>query len=248
MIDVIVPVKNIVSAKDKELLIKAFQSLNSQVNRDFTVNLFINNAESGVLTDLVTSLNNPPLIHIYDEDYSYTELINYASSMLKNDYFIILEQDDVFQSKHFQNFYKNSQEKCAMYLNLSLELSNGNEVMGIRNEIFWSVNVNNQIGNVSHEIAKRNVNNLSLDGAFINREKFIEYKGYREDIEIFFNQELILRFAYKGETIYVIPKMGVHHMMNRDGSYLDVCSQKYSRDDIGEFHTKMMKIHMLNKK
>jgi hypothetical protein len=73
------------------------------------------------------------------------------------------------------------------------------------------------MGFLSNETLQ-NYQNFQSAGMVINREKFLEFGGFKPSFKLTFVYELFLRLTYNSLRIMTIPKLGYKHMTLRDGS------------------------------
>ena len=57
------------------------------------------------------------------------------------------------------------------------------------------------------------------------------FGGFKPSITVAFNYELLLRLTEKQLKIYVIPRIGYHHMIGREGSLLDFYSKTKTTEE-----------------
>ena len=248
-ITLILPVKGIELQSDKDLLKEVVRSINEQTNSDFELLIAANNTEKDVVMEICADLKCTPLKYFYDGEVKYQNLMTTLVENINNPFFAVVEQDDFLMPTFVQRFYDcdHLTQSKAVIMTLPLEINNNGGVMGVRNESFWAVNANDKIGELSYGVAKKNIQNISLDGAYISVAKFKEYGGFKDKIEIFFPQELVLRMLHKGEEMSVVPKILLKHRVNRVGSYFDVCSKTMDEEQRRIYYDKMFKEHLTNK-
>ncbi|MCB0749409.1 MAG: glycosyltransferase [Ignavibacteriae bacterium] len=228
---IIIPVHELNGEDDIELLQNAQNSLNNQTNKDFKVLFYINDK-----VKFKNELDDSLEVNIVKstEKFSYQTAVNNAVNEIDTDYFSVLEFDDIFHPTYVKNFYdhlNNQKDDVDLYLNIVFEVNNENQMMGLRNEIAWVVNKMQKIGFLDIDSVRQIVGSFSLVGAIYSKEAFLESGGFKFNIEIFFNQEFILRFLNSGYDIYVMPKILVNHMNFRKGSYFDLCDKQYDADE-----------------
>jgi len=224
------PIHRLVNENDRRLLRAAQESLEKQTNKNFEVLYFV---REGVGFDEKLDGVNTKLIES-DQSFSYQQAINKAVEKIESRYFSVLEFDDVFHPTYVENFYahlNNQKEDVALYMNIVFEVNQENQMMGLRNETAWVVNKMQKMGFLDIDSIKQSIGSFSLVGACYEKNSFIESGGLKNNIEIFFNQEFILRFLNLGNDIYVMPKVLVNHMNFREGSYFDLCDKKFGPDE-----------------
>lgn len=223
-ITVLIPVHNIISET-----IETINSLKKQKTNNFDV-IFIVKNDDKIIKEI--KLFNIGQIHVKDGNTSYQEMINFGVSKVKTEFFTILEYDDILYDNYIYNFYKYKNEiDFDMALNLVCEvyynkegIKNANKLM---NESVYSLNVAENIKYWDIKNLKTN-GNFSMSNAIINTKSFIDVGGFKKNIEIWHNLEFALRYCHYGYNIFVIPKIMSEHLINRNDSYLDVCSKNIS--------------------
>jgi hypothetical protein len=60
--------------------------------------------------------------------------------------------------------------------------------------------------------------NFNITGGIIKRSEFIKAGGLKPSIKLSFGYEFLLRMANLYEEVYIIPKVGYFHFINREDS------------------------------
>lgn len=242
---IIMPIHEINNETDVELFNNAKESLEKQVNKDFTVIYVI---QEDISLDL--SLNGiESKIIKRKEKFKYQTAVNLAVKEVNSSHFAILEFDDIFHSTYVKNFYdhlNNQKADVDLYLNIVFEVNKENQMMGLRNESAWIVNKMQKLGFLDFDSVKQIVGSFNLVGAIFSKESYLNVGGLKENLEIFFNQEFILRFLNNGYDVYVIPKIMVNHMHFRDQSYFDICDKKFNEDQKRGYFNIIYKEYLFN--
>jgi hypothetical protein len=234
MLNIIMPIHEL-SKEDHVYLKRAQESLAEQTNKNFKL-IYVH--PSLKFDDKIEGVN---VDHYKIKGaLSYTKVINLMAEKTEGDWFSILEFDDVLMPSYVDNFYNHVNyygDRYDVYLNVVFEVDNNDNMMGIRNETAWVINNTDELGVLNFDPAKKNINNLSLVGAFYKKDQFLKFKT---KIEAFFNQEYILRSLNKGQEIYVIPHIGVKHTNNRKGSYFEILQDTLTLDHRQQFFNAAM--------
>lgn len=222
---IIIPIKELKDEKDKELFYKA---LNSTKNNNVIVV-----GPKDVLDNIKLPEELKNISFVYnDSNLDYTHQVNVAAGSVKTKYFSVLEYDDYFSDKWFDNVEKYIEydtEDTSMFLPLTeiVDYKN-NVVIGYANEVFWASSFSEEIGCPDME-SMMNYLNFNTSGAIIKTEDFNSLGGLKESMKLVFWYEYLLRSIYNNKRLFVIPKVGYYHMVNKD----DSLSQFY-RDTITE--------------
>ena len=149
--------------------------------------------------------------------------VNYSvNEICSNDYFMIVEFDDMVNKKWLNMVlpYINEKNKCPMFLPLTeiYDIKNSNMPLSYINEIAWSsAFVDGELG-VLNNGSLHDFYNFNITGAIINRRDFIKAGCLKPSIKLSFGYELLLRFTNLFSEIFVVPKVGYFHFVNREGS------------------------------
>lgn len=149
--------------------------------------------------------------------------VNFAvESACDSDYFMIVEFDDIVTPKWLNMAlpYIKSRPKCPVFLPLveTYDIKSPSMPIHYINELGWSsAFTENELGSISNS-ALQDYCNFNLTGGIINRNSFVKSGGLKPSMKLSFNYELLLRFTHFYDEIYVVPKVGYFHFVNRDDS------------------------------
>lgn len=158
-------------------------------------------------------------------EFDFCSQVNFAvNNLCKNDYFMIVEFDDTVTSRWINMVlpYIEDKKKCPIFLPLTevYDIIDTKKPINYMNEIAWSsAFVDNELGVLNnsdlHEYC-----NFNITGAIINRNDFIKAGCLKPSIKLSFGYELLLRLTNLYKEIFVVPKVGYYHFVNRDGSLM----------------------------
>lgn len=162
--------------------------------------------------------------------------INLALELVKTKYFSILEFDDEYTPIWFKNvedYVKKCPVEASVYLPL-VEIydfnSQDKSPIGYANEAVWASAFSDEIGCIDATCLE-DYSEFNLTGAVFNTKDFKEIGGLKPSIKFAFWYEFLLRAAHNEKRLFVIPKVGYHHFMNRSGSLMDVCQKELSNEE-----------------
>ena len=140
----------------------------------------------------------------------------------KNDYFMIVEFDDIVTPKwlNMASPYIKIRKKCPIFLPLVelYDIEKPSVPLQYINEIAWSSSfVENELGSLNVDALKEYCN-FNVTGAIIKRHDFIKAGMFKPSIKLSFGYELLLRLAQFYGEVFVIPKVGYFHYTNREDS------------------------------
>lgn len=227
--------------------------------------------ETSVKSFVETSKNNPSnlmfvgpkdvlyqvkLLDLYDAEYVaneeswFSSLINVAAKEVKTDYFAILEYDDEFTPIWFDNVvrYINTGDDISVYLPLTEVFDAQHKEqgpIGYVNEAVWASSFSEKLGYFDNECLQDYLIFNTTGGVFKTKD-FIEVGGLKESMKLSFWYEFLLRAINKGKSVFVIPKVGYFHLVNRNGSLADDYSKNMS-DRESEFWVELARKEYLYK-
>ena len=160
--------------------------------------------------------------------------INKAVKDVTTAYFTILEFDDKFNSFWFDEVEKYIQHypEVGLFLPLMEVYDFKNQERGAvayANEAAWSSSFTDEIGYLDVEALKNHFNFI-VSGSVFKKSDFNFVSGLKNNIEVFYWYEFLLRFCHNGKKAYVIPKVGYEHMVNRDGNMTSIIQDKSSEE------------------
>lgn len=171
---------------------------------------------------------------VENEDISLPKQVNTAVNEVKTEYFTVLEYDDTFTKHWFENVekYSAAYPEVSIYLPINevFDFKKNNEPIGYLNEPVWASSFSEKLGYFDND-SLMNYVNVNCTGGVINKDMFLEIGGLKESIKLSFWYEFILRANYKAKKIYVIPKVGLKHGINRDGSLLDTYAKTMTPEE-----------------
>lgn len=149
--------------------------------------------------------------------------VNYAvTELCTNDYFMIVEFDDMVTKKWVNMAlpYIKEMKKCPLFLPLTeiYDINSFKTPLLYVNEIAWSsAFVDGELG-VLNNSSLHDYYNFNVTGAIIKRTDFIKSGCFKPSIKLSFGYELMLRLTHLFGDIFVVPKVGYFHFVNRDDS------------------------------
>lgn len=162
------------------------------------------------------------------ENTTYQHNVNVAVDSVDTKYFSVLEYDDFFSEKWFNNVEKEVEydvEDTSAFLPLTeiVEYSEKDDVpnktIGYSNEAFWASSFSDEIGCVDME-SLQNYLSFNVSGAVFKTSDFISLGKLKESMKLVFWLEYLLRAIHEQKRIYVIPKVGYYHFIGRNGSMM----------------------------
>lgn len=170
-----------------------------------------------------------------DKNFTPQYQINKAVKDVKTSYFTVLEFDDKFNSFWFEEVETHLKHfpDTSLFLPLIEAYDFQKPEIGAiayANEAVWASAFSEELGYLDLEALKNHYNFIVSGGVF-KKSDFVSVGGLKNTLEVFFWYELLLRLCHNGKRIYVIPKVGYEHMVNRDGNLTSLIQQK-SQEEI----------------
>ena len=221
-ITVIIPL-HIYNDKVSELLNKAISSIPSDIENIFIITTKEIN-ENGIYFEKES--NRIKIIANETENYDFCSMVNYGVKNVDTDWFSILEYDDYYQNDWFNdaNKYLYSEKDAMVYLPL-VDLYDFNRFYnnipraycGYANEAPWAQSFSNDLGYIDNE-SLQVYSNYHLTGAIFHTDTFKKIGMLKPKIKMTFWYEFLLRLTNKKYKVYVIPRVGYLHFIEREGS------------------------------
>ena len=115
-------------------------------------------------------------------------------------------------------------------INEVFDYKNEEGIAGYLNEPVWASSFSEKLGYFDND-SLMNYINIQCTGGIFDKDAFLEIGGLKESIKVSFWYELMLRANYKAKKIFVVPKVGCKHGVNRDGSLMDIYSKTIKPDE-----------------
>lgn len=164
------------------------------------------------------------------ENASFPSLINAATSSVSTKWFSILEFDDEYTSIWFNNVEKYIEYNPSTSIFIPLEDIkdyNSKKYIGFGNEAPWASAFSNEIGYIDLDCLQ-NYFDFYLTGSVFNLDDWNDVGGLKPSIEITFWYEFLLRATNKDKKVFVIPKVGYTHYLNREKSLTNIYKETMS--------------------
>ncbi|MBR6515737.1 MAG: hypothetical protein IKT40_02660 [Bacilli bacterium] len=163
----------------------------------------------------------------------FCTLVNNAVSKTEYGWFSILEFDDTFNSIWFTNVikYMEYMPETSIFLPLT-ELTDAvtNKFIGYGNEAPWASSFSEEIGSIDHDCLEQYFD-FYMTGGVYNTKDWKDMGGLKPSIKLTFWYELLLRYTHNEKKVYVIPKLGYNHYLNRGGSLFDYYQNNVDSDE-----------------
>lgn len=156
------------------------------------------------------------------ENTSYQNNVNIAVESVKTKYFSVLEYDDYFSEKWFGNVEKYIEfdtEDIFAFLPLTEVIDyKDNKTIGYANEAVWATSFSQeQLG--FFDLKGLSVYlNFNTSGGIFKTDEFIRLGGLKNSMKLVFWLEFLKRALYNNKPVFVIPKVGYYHFVNKEDS------------------------------
>lgn len=154
----------------------------------------------------------------------FCTLVNNVVMRLGTKWFSILEYDDEYTSIWFENVEKEIEFKPDVSVFLPLEELidfNTNKFIGYGNEAPWATSFSDEIGFIDNECLQQYFD-FYLTGGVYNADDWRGQGSLKPSIKLTFWYEFLLRITKNGKKVYVVPKVGLNHYVDRENSLYDI--------------------------
>lgn len=170
---------------------------------------------------------------INNGDTDFCSQVNYAAQNIENEYFSILEYDDVYTNNWFEMakeyFYGNA--NVSVFLPINVQTNADRTAWQFGNEIVWASSFSNKIGYIDFDCLQ-NCSTFNLTGGIFNKSDFLKIGMLKPSIKVAFNYEFLLRLTNNKLEAFVVPKEGYLHVIGRENSLTDIYSKTIKDDEI----------------
>jgi hypothetical protein len=178
------------------------------------------------------------LVPSVEEGSTFADLVENGVNAFANNpdikWFSILEFDDTYTPIWLDNVKKYidfmPDTSVFMFLEDITDFNNG-KYIGFGNAEAWASSFSNQIGYIDNDCLQ-NYFDFYLTGSIFNIKDWQEVGGLKPQIKLTFWYEWLLRLTNKGKTVFVIPKVGYNHNLNRSGSIVNLYRDSMSKEEI----------------
>lgn len=225
-ITIIIPIHDIELGDKLETRIKECKEIKYN---NGSINTMVVIPDNPTFNDIRTKINNDCTIVINKGETDYCSQINLGVTHVKTKYFSILECDDNYFSEWFNMFdeYLPSSKNASVILPLTVIYDMSTKHYTFINDIVWSISFANELGFIDSDSLK-DYGSFNLTGGIF---KTSDWLGYKPSIKVAFNYEYLLRAASKNQKIYVVPKEGYKHVINRNNSLSDIYRKEVSDEE-----------------
>jgi len=219
-LSVILPIK---SALAKDFQIYFDKAIKSIQNQEILPNeLVVVHTEEENLVKFLNEYNfdtlNVKLVQ-WTEEPNFQSQINFGVEKSCSDYVSFLEFDDEYSNVWFRNIkkYLTVYPNVDGFLPMVVDVDEKGMFLGFTNEATFAANFSQEIGILSNETLLQ-YQNFQSSGMVINKEKFLDFGGFKQSMKLTFVYEFFLRMTYNNLIIMTIPKIGYKHTTLREGS------------------------------
>jgi hypothetical protein len=127
-------------------------------------------------------------------------------------------------------YIENDTEDTFAFLPLTEVVDyNSKGIIGYANEAVWASSFSDELGYLDIQ-GLENYLNFNASGGVFKTEEFLSLGGLKASMELVFWYEFLMRALYKEKRVFVIPKIGYFHLVNRPGcmttKYAETMSEK----------------------
>ena len=158
--------------------------------------------------------------------------VNEAALKCTTKFFCVVEFDDTVMEYWPVVFEKYQETENASIVLPIEELSKDGHWVSWANEIAWSNAFADEhhLGELDLDCLNKFMD-FNVTGAFIKTEDFIKIGSLKPSLKFAAWYEFLLRACQNGLVVYVAPKLGYSHTVNREGSYMENIMKEISREE-----------------
>ena len=226
---VIIPLDNLETEEKKNLLLNALKSVDDSKIVIVGPKKAMENLDSMDLSKFkFTKLTNT------GKDKSYAAQVNMAAKEIKTDYFSVLEYDDTYTGIWFKNveaYIASDVNNIFAFLPLTeVKDYRTGEIIAYSNEAVWASSFSDEIGYYDLQCIE-DYFGFNASGGVFKTEDFNAAGGLKASMKLVNWYEFFFFFLYKGKKIFVIPKVGYYHIVNRPGSITETYATEMSEKE-----------------
>ena len=210
---VIIPIEVLDTTEKQELFVKALTSVDDS-------NVLVVGEKKAIegLSDIDLSNFTFATVINTSRNKNYVGQVNFALKSVKSKYFSVLEFDDTYSPiwfKNLENYIENDTKDTFAFLPLTEVVDYETKtVIGYANEAVWASSFSDELGCFDIQ-GLENYLNFNTSGGVFKTEGFLSLGGLKASMELVFWYEFLMRALYKNKRVFVIPKVGYYHLVNR---------------------------------
>lgn len=226
---VIIPITTLDTDEKKEMFVKAISSVDDSNIIVVGDSQAIESLPQDKIKDYIFTI-----VENNTNNINYASQVNFALKKVKSDYFTVLEYDDVFSPiwfKMLKKYMDADVNDTFAFLPLTEVVDYETKLpFGYSNEAVWASSFTEELGYYDIQSLEYNLN-FNTSGGVFKTEDFKNLGGLKSSMELVFWYEFLLRALYKGKKIFVIPKVGYYHTVNRPDSITNVYANTMSEKE-----------------
>lgn len=226
---VIIPITTLDTDEKKEMFVKAISSVDDSNIIVVGDSQAIETLPQDKIKDYIFTI-----VENNTNNINYASQVNFALKKVKSDYFTVLEYDDIFSPiwfKMLKKYMDADVNDTFAFLPLTEVVDYETKLpFGYSNEAVWASSFSEELGYYDIQSLEYNLN-FNTSGGVFKTEDFKNLGGLKSSMELVFWYEFLLRALYKGKKIFVIPKVGYYHTVNRPDSITNVYANTMSEKE-----------------
>lgn len=166
------------------------------------------------------------------EKNDFCTLVNNAVSKDYN-WFTILEFDDEYSEIWQKNLVTEMAYKPHVSVFLPLEELidyASNKFVAYGNEAPWASSFSNEIGYIDNDCLQ-DFFDFHMTGGLFNTADWLNCGGLKTSIKLTFWYEFLLRLTSSDKKVFVVPKLGYRHYVNRPSSLYDYYKNNITQEE-----------------
>lgn len=178
-------------------------------------------APTHITKQLVNLTNTLEITVVENEgDTTYQNQMNVALEKCDTEWFSILEVDDEYTKIWLPSTLQhiNEYKEHKIFLNIVKDVNSEGHLISYTNESVWAYGFTDKIGELDLDTLLE-YQNYQVSGGVFHTETVKQNGGlYKNDLELAFNYEFLLRMLNNDVKIMVVPRIGYKHVNFREDS------------------------------
>lgn len=233
-IAIIIPVHNIDNDTEKNLLVNAINNIKKcQKHYEYRLKPYIVSPYADFPSECCEGCE----LIFNDDATDFCSQVNLGAKSVNEEYFSILEYDDEYNEKWFSmaNKYFYTNEDVSLFLPINIQIVSKEDYRQFNNETPWALDFTKEMGFIDFN-SLDSYYGVNITGGIFNRDDFNRIGGLKSSIQVAFNYEFLLRLTHKNLKVFVVPKEGYKHVIDRDNSLTDICSKKFTQEEVDKWY------------
>lgn len=154
-----------------------------------------------------------------NSSYDFSSQINHGILNCDTEWFSILEVDDEYLPVWLKsmNQYMTEYSDVSVFLPVVKDVNTEGKFLSFTNESAWAYGFTDKQGYIDNEILL-DFQNYQISGGLYKTKEIKEVGMLKDNIQLTFGYEFLLRITYNSLKVMVVPRIGYQHVNFREDS------------------------------